>query len=173
MYQQIPGWELFVYEQMTKRAELVRALFLEWKTQEVINRQEYIDLYKTQPNYNADDLVYILAPHASALQTGTTKFRQDYVGPMVVHQKLDSTHFLLKDLIGRTLPDVYHVNRLKLARIMTSIGIVSNYKALCKSNTVLTSNLLPIDSASIENDVQYVQQNLHYFTSSDDISCFN
>ena len=36
-------------------------------------------------------MVYLLAPHASALQTNTTKFKQDFIGPLFIDTALDKT----------------------------------------------------------------------------------
>ena len=34
-------------------------------------------------------MVYLLAPHASVLQTNTTKFKQDFIGPLFIDTALD------------------------------------------------------------------------------------
>ena len=41
-------------------------------------------------------MVY-LAPHASALQMNTTKFKQDFIGALFIDTTLDKTHYRLKD----------------------------------------------------------------------------
>ena len=56
--------------------------------------------YKDLEMFNTDDLVYLLVPHASSLQTGTMKFRQDFIGPLFTDKRLDPTHYTLHDLIG-------------------------------------------------------------------------
>ena len=38
------------------------------------------------------------------MQQKAQKFRQDYIGPLAIDTKLDDTHYLLKDVTGRTLP---------------------------------------------------------------------
>ena len=50
--------------------------------------------------------------------------------------RLDPTYYTLCDLIGRTLPKVYHINRLKQARVMTSHGIVTSIKGLTEAESV-------------------------------------
>ena len=40
-------------------------------------------------------MVYLLAPHASALQMNTTKFKQDFIGPLFIDTALDKTHYRL------------------------------------------------------------------------------
>ena len=45
-------------------------------------------------------MVYLLAPHASALQTNTTKFKQDFIGPLFIDTTLDKIHYRLKGATG-------------------------------------------------------------------------
>ena len=53
-------------------------------------------------------MVYLLAPHASALQTNTTEFKQDFIGPLFIDTTLDKTHYRLKDVTGLLLDSTYH-----------------------------------------------------------------
>ena len=41
-------------------------------------------------------MVYLLAPHASALQMNTTKFKQDFIGPLFIDTASDKTHYRLR-----------------------------------------------------------------------------
>ena len=45
-------------------------------------------------------MVYLLAPHASALQTNTTKFKPAFIGSIFIDTALDKTHYRLKDATG-------------------------------------------------------------------------
>ena len=45
-------------------------------------------------------MVYLLAPHASALQMNTMKFKQNFIGPLLLDTTLDKTHYRLKDVAG-------------------------------------------------------------------------
>ena len=54
--------------------------------------------YKNEEIFEDNQMVYLLAPHASALQTNTTKFKQDFIGLLFIHTVLDKTHYRLKDL---------------------------------------------------------------------------
>ena len=58
-------------------------------------------------------MVYLLAPYASALQTNTMKFIQNFIGPLFIDTALDKTHYRLKDATGLLLDGTYHVNRIK------------------------------------------------------------
>ena len=80
--------------------------------------------------FNENDIVYLLALHASTLQSNAQKFRQDYVGPLAIDTKIDDTHYLLKDITDCTLKGDYHINRLKQAGEITPQGFIKSYKQL-------------------------------------------
>ena len=75
-------------------------------------------------------LVYLLAPYSSSLQSNAQKFRQDYIGPLAIDTKLDDTHYLIKDVTGRTLPSDFHINRIKRAKEVTPDGLAETYEQL-------------------------------------------
>ena len=66
-------------------------------------------------------MVYLLALHASALQTNTTKFKQDFIGPLFIDTALDKTHYRLKDMTELLLDGTYHMNHIK--KVFTSTGL--------------------------------------------------
>ena len=63
-------------------------------------------------SFAEEDLVYLLAPHASSIQTATAKFKHNYVRPLVTDTMLDSTHYKLKVLESRVSLNTFHINRL-------------------------------------------------------------
>ena len=67
-------------------------------------------------------MVYLLAPHSSALQTNTTKFKQDFIGPLFIDTALDKTHYRLKDANGLLLDGMYHTNQIKKGSACTLQG---------------------------------------------------
>ena len=84
-------------------------------------------------------MVYLLALHASALQTNTTKFKQDFMGPLFVDTALDKIHYRLKDATGLLLDGTYHMNHIKKGSACTPLDIVNKfdtYKTALK-NTLL------------------------------------
>ena len=84
-------------------------------------------------------MVYLLAPHASALQMNTMKFKQDFIGPLFLDTALDKTHYRLKDATGLLLDGTYHVSHIKKGSARTPLGIVDKfdtYKTALK-NTLL------------------------------------
>ena len=84
-------------------------------------------------------MVYLLAPHSSALQTDTTKFKQDFIGPLFIDTALDKTHYRLKDATGLLSDGTYHVNRIRKGSAHTLQGIVDTFDGYQKAlkNTLL------------------------------------
>ena len=58
--------------------------------------------------FEDDQMVYLLAPHSSALQMSTAKLRQDFIGLLIIDTALDKTHYRLKDATGLLLDGTYH-----------------------------------------------------------------
>ena len=84
-------------------------------------------------------MVYLLAPHASALQTNTTKFKQDFIGPLFIDTALDRTHYRLKDVTGLLLDGTYHMNHIKKGSARTPLGIFNKFDTY---ETALKNTLL-------------------------------
>ena len=119
-----------------ENATSIRALEFETK-----NRQ-----FTKEEIFKENQMVYLLAPHSSALQTSTIKFRHDFIGPLFIDATLDKTHYRLKDATGLLLDSMHHVNHIKKSSACTLQGIVNtfdDYKKVIK-NTLL--NKLAIES---------------------------
>ena len=89
-------------------------------------------------------MVYLLAPHSSALYMRTMKFRQDFIGPLFIDTTLDKTHYRLKDATGLLLDGTYHMNHIKKGSACTPQGIVNkfdNYEKALK-NTLLNKSAI-------------------------------
>ena len=82
-------------------------------------------------------MVYLLAPHSSALQTSTTKFQQDFIGPIFIDTALDKTHYRLKDATGLLLDGTYHMNCIKTGSVCTPQGIVNTFDDYIKALKIL------------------------------------
>ena len=82
-------------------------------------------------------MVYLLAPHASALQTNTTKFKQDFIGPLFIDTALDKMHYRLKDTTGLLLDGTYHVNHIKKGLAHTPLGIADKLEIHYSINSLL------------------------------------
>ena len=106
-----------------------QALEYEKKNRQCTNKEIFQD----------DQMVYLLAPHSSALQTDTTKFKQDFIGPLFIDTALDKTHYRLKDATGLLLDGTFHMNRIKKGSVRTLQGIVDTFDGYQKAlkNTLL------------------------------------
>ena len=71
--------------------------------------------------------------HASALQTNTTKFKQDFIDPLFIYTTPDKTHYRLKDVTGLLLDSTYHVNHIKKGSAHTPLGIADKFDAYEKA----------------------------------------
>ena len=127
------------YNLLLARAQLVGNMLLEWRTKQALEYKRRVKKYQNKEIFQDNQMVYLLAPHASALQTNTTKFKQDFIGPLFIDTALDKIHYRLKDATGLLLDSTYHVNRIKKGSARTPLGIVDKfdtYKTALK-NTLL------------------------------------
>ena len=104
--------------------------------------------------FQDNQMIYLLVPHSSALQTDTTKFNQDFIGQLFIDTAIDKTHYRLKDATGLLLDGTYHVNRIKKDSARTLQGIVNTFDGYQKAlkNTLL--NKLAIETP--DNKIQEV-----------------
>ena len=127
------------YNLLLARAQLVGNLLLEWRTEQALEYESRAKKFKNEETFQDNQMVYLLAPHASALQTNTTKFKQDFIGPLFIDTTLDKTHYRLKDVTRLLLDGTYHMNHIKKGSACTPLGIVDKfdtYEAALK-NTLL------------------------------------
>ena len=89
-------------------------------------------------------MVYLLAPHSSALQMSTMKFRQDFIGPLFIDTTLNKTHYSLKVATGLLLDGMYHMNSIKKGSVCTPQGIVNTFDDYDKAlkNTLLNKSAI-------------------------------
>ena len=127
------------YNLLLARAQLVGNLLLEWRTKQALDYESRAKRFRNEEMFQDNQMVYLLAPHASALQTNTTKLKQDFIGPLFIDTALDKTHYRLKDATGLLLDGTYHMNHIKKGLACTPLGIVDKfgtYEAALK-NTLL------------------------------------
>ena len=127
------------YNLLLARAQMIGRLLLEWRTQQALEYGNRTKQYTKEEIFQDNQMVYLLAPHSSALQTNTTKFKQDFIGPLFIDTALDKTHYRLKDATGLLLDGMYHMNQIKKGSVHTPQGIVhtlDDYKKALK-NTLL------------------------------------
>ena len=127
------------YNLLLARAQLVGNMILEWRTKQALEYKSKVKKFRNEEIFQDNQMVYLLAPHASVLQTNTTKFKQEFIGPLFIDTALDKTHYRLKDATGLLLDGTYHVNCIKKGSVRTPLGIVNKfdtYKTALK-NTLL------------------------------------
>ena len=98
------------YNLLLARAQMIGRLLLQLRTQQALEYKKNNKQYTNEEIFQDDQMVYLLVPHLSALQTDTTKFKQDFIGPLFIDTALDKTHYRLKDAAGLLLDGMYHVN---------------------------------------------------------------
>ena len=106
------------YNLLLARVQMVGWLLLEWRTQEALEFENKNRQFTKGEIFEDGQMVYLLAPHSSALQTSTAKFRQDFIGPLFIDTTLDKTHYRLKDatglLLGQHIPHELYQERFSM-----------------------------------------------------------
>ena len=130
------------YNLLLARAQMICRLLLEWRTQQALEYKKMNKQYTKEDIFQDDQMVYLPAPHSSALQTDTTKFKQDFIGPLFIDTALDKTHYRLKDATGLLLDGTYHVNQIKKGSVHTPQSIVNTFDGYEKAlKTHYSTNL--------------------------------
>ena len=127
------------YNLLLARAQLVGNLLLEWRTKQALEYESRAKRFKNEEIFQDSQMVYLLAPHASALQTNTPKFKQDFIGPLFIDTALDKTHYRLKDTTGLLLNGTYYMNHIKKGSACTPLAIVDKFDTY---ETALKNSLL-------------------------------
>ena len=130
---------------------MIGRLLLEWRTQQALDYENKTKQYTKEEIFQDDQMVYLLAPHPSALQTDTMKFKQDFIGPLFIDTALDKTHYRLKDATGLLFDSTYHVNQIKKGSACTLQGIVGTFDGYEKAlkNTLLNKFTIKISDNKI------------------------
>ena len=135
---------------MLARAQLVGNMLLEWRTKQALEYKSKAKKFRNEEIFQDNQMVYLLASHASALQMNTTKFKQDFIGPLFIDMALDKTHYRLKDVTGLLLDGTYHVNCIKKGSVCTPLGIVDKFDTY---ETALKNTLLNKFAIEIPNNM--------------------
>ena len=125
------------YNLLLARAQLVGNLLLEWRTKQALEYESRAKKFQNEEIFQDNEMVYLLAQHAS--QMNTTKFKQDFIGPLFIETTLDKTNYRLKDATGLLLDGTYHVNYIKKGSTLTPLGIVDKFDTY---ETALKNTLL-------------------------------
>ena len=65
------------YNLLLARAQLVGRLLLAWRTKQTLEYKNRAKRFRNEEIFQDNQMVYLRALHASALQINTTKFKQD------------------------------------------------------------------------------------------------
>ena len=71
---------------------MIGKLLLEWRTKQALEYEKKNRQHTNKEMFQYDQMIYFLAPHMSAFQTDTTKFKQDFIGPLFIDTAIDKTH---------------------------------------------------------------------------------
>ena len=63
------------YNLLLARAQLVGNMLLEWRTKQALEYKSRAKKFRDEEIFQDNQMVYLLAPHALALQTNTMKFK--------------------------------------------------------------------------------------------------
>ena len=142
------------YNLLLARAQMIGRLLLEWRTKQALECEKKNRQYTNKEIFQDDQMIYLLASHSSALQTNSTKFKQDFIGPLFIDTAIDKTQYRLKDATGLLMDGAYHMNRIKKGSVSTLQGIVDTFDGYQKAlkNTLL--NRLAIETP--DNKIQEV-----------------
>ena len=131
-------------EFLKNRLEFVGKCILD--KQEKIQHQQaatHLEKVKKPLRIKEGNLVYLISPTVSNLQTGMRKFKADWIGPLVVSEVIGHDLATLSDLEGRPLHGVFHFNRLKQGYIRLEKGVASTLNELRKEYNKQEMRLLP------------------------------
>ena len=137
------------YNLLLARVQLVGNMLLEWRTKQALEYESKATKFRNAEIFQDNQMVYLLAPHASALQMNTTKFKEDFIGPLFIDTALDKTHYRLKDATGLLLDGTYHVNHIKKGSVCTRLGIIDKFDTY---ETALKNTLLNKFAIETPND---------------------
>ena len=108
----ISEYVISLKEKLAEVGQIATELHNKHQLSQSIDRAREIN---RKPMFHVGDLVYLLFPKATQLQTGTLKFRSNYIGPLVVSSVLDERLVTLTDLSGKAVYGVHSIKRLKRA----------------------------------------------------------
>ena len=80
--------------------------------------------------YKRGDLVYIISPLTSQLDTASQKVTIKYIGPAVIYKIIDPHYYLLMTLDGRILRGLFEHERIKPTDKRMGQGNIQNLSQL-------------------------------------------
>ena len=126
------------YESLNKRLKYLHDILQNFKLKRLVMINKDMEFFQ----YNSGDLVYIISPLTSQLQTASRKVTIQYIGPILVYKIIDPHNYLLMTLDGKILCSLFEHERLKSVILRTSEGNISNLanlKQIINAGFVLSS----------------------------------
>ena len=137
---------------LTHKAEFIAGILFDYKTQLAQDRVLNVSMYQKVETFSDGDLLYLLASHISSLQTGMTKFRKNYVGPLVTDTMLRLHTLQIQRSRNRVLLHRFNINRLKLPIISTPVGTVNIQQLIKALNDITHMNTIPYSDTNISSN---------------------
>ena len=110
------------YELLNKRLKYLHDILLNFKSKRLAMINKDRAFFKNK----GGDLVYIISPLTSQLQTASCKVTIKYVDPVVIYKIIDPHNYLLMHLDGKIFRELFEHERLKPMNIRMSQGNVQN-----------------------------------------------
>ena len=147
-------------------------MLLEWQTKQALEYESKAKKFRNEEIFQDNQMVYLLALHVSALQTNTTKFKQEFIGPLFIDTALDKTHYRLKDVTGLLLDGTYLYIIIKLPHLSDLEQRIPNFPNCDNYGSLHASNPDPLldDTPTNDNELHQVICNtfkIDYFQEMD------
>ena len=111
----------FTYLQVMKeKAEMIAKLIKERRTYE--KESLLVKEMRKFPDFETlaiGDLVMVDHNYGSTLQSQNKKLKRNWIGPVKVQAVLDETHYVCTDWLGKLIPKIFHIHRLKRYKLNT------------------------------------------------------
>ena len=134
------------YNLLLARAQLVGNLLLEWRTKQALEYESRAKKFRNEEIFQDNQMVYLLAPHASALQMNTTKFKQDFIGPLFIDTALNKTHYCYIVGLGlncKFIDLLFKHSFIKFIKISSHLGFIVS-EIIYNQTDTLTQRLMDL-----------------------------
>ena len=123
------------YEKMKAELSYMRENLQKFKNDR-LNKENQT---RTENSFTEGQLVYLYQPKGAHLQTGSTKIKCDFVGPLVIYKAISHSQFILMSMDGMIYPHLIEETRIKPGYVNTSNGSVSTLADLQKALRSITT----------------------------------
>lgn len=118
-------------DSMRDRLQKVATVYTELQNQQQEEQKlQRAKAIQRNPPFLAGDLVYLLYPRATDLQTNTLKFKLNWLGPLVIESVIDMRSVTLTDMEGKIIEGLFSIKRLKRCHWRTNYENVTTMKEL-------------------------------------------